>query len=125
MKRRDVLAGAICVGVLPGCTSFPSDSPDASNPPEVSNRTIETCEQAYLGDRKSGDPNPDVVSTEVSGDWRTYTVESEWGHSYRDSDDQVVIVDHYERAYFHAGDEGIYRTEGAETDPTSGQKMNC
>jgi len=96
-----------------------------TGPPDVPNETLEQCEEAYLQERKSGDPHSEVISTEAKGGWRMYTVESAWGHSYRDSEDREVIVDHYEMAYYHVSEDETYRTDEAESDPTSGTEMDC
>lgn len=119
MERRRVLITAISFAGLSGCSSMEVD------PPSVPNETIERCEESYLRERKTGDPHSEVIATEARRDWRTYTVESAWGHSYRDSDDREVVVDHYERAYYHVSEDTTYRTDEAESDPTSGREIDC
>lgn len=119
MNRRTVIITAIGYTGLSGCTS------SGSEPPTVSNETIEQCEESYLRERKSGEAHSEVISTGVKEDWRTYIVESAWGHSYLDSEDREVVVDHYEKAYYHVSEDGTYRTGEAKSDPTSGTEMDC
>lgn len=119
MNRRVVIFTAISFAGLSGCNSMDVE------PPHVSNETIEQCEESYLRERNSGDPHSEVISTEAEGDWRTYTVESAWGHSYRDSEDREVVVDHYKKAYYHVSEDATYRTDEAESDPASGKEVDC
>lgn len=119
MNRRTVIITALGFAGLSACNSR------ESGPPSVSNETIEQCEVSYLRERKSGDPHSEVISTEAKDDGRTYTVESAWGHSYRESEDTEIVVDHYEKAYYHVSKDGTYRTDEADSDPTNGKEMDC
>lgn len=119
MNRRTVIVTALSFAGLSGCNLRESE------PPTVSNRTLEQCEETYLRERNSGDPDPEVISIEAKEDWRTYTVESAWAHHYRDSENRSVVVDHHEQAYYHVSEEGTYRTDEADSDPTNGKEMDC
>ena len=135
MDRRAFLACAV-VPVASGCLGdIPGDTDRAENTTEettVERQQFIDCESQYIrtevvddDERIDGSLDPVVVEFDTREAGVYVELRTTFGTIKSSEDAPDQHVDYEVTAYYYHGDDGTFRTENPDEDPTNGTRIQC
>ena len=135
MKRRTLLAGTIvsvasgCLGDIPGNTDGEEKTTEDT---AVERQQFVNCEKQYIrtevvddDERIDGSLDPAVVELENRDTGVYAELRTTFGTFKSAEDEPDQRVDYEVTAYYYRGDDGMFRTENPDEDPTNGTRIQC
>jgi len=135
MKRRTLLAGTAvsvasgCLGNVPGNTDVEDNTTENT---AVERQQFVNCEEQYIrteviddDERIDGSLDPAVVEFDTREAGIYAELRTTFGTIKSSEDEPDQRVDYEVTAFYYRGDDGTFRTDDPDRDPSNGTRIQC